>query len=110
MSAAEKLSLEGDWLTEEEAALYCRVSLSQFKVKVQDYGIAPRRFMGKKVYEKAALYAAIHGAEAWRGSRCIGATGALTSTGARAANDSAAPLANLRPVRLRRSAPRRKPN
>jgi len=56
-----------DWLTEPEAALYCCVSVSQFKKHAADYGLLPRNFMGKKLYEKAALYRAIAEAPPWGG-------------------------------------------
>lgn len=61
-----KISLAGkDWLTEPEAAFYCGVSDTQFKKHAPSYGLAPRNFMGKKLYEKAELYRAIHGARLW---------------------------------------------
>jgi len=64
MGAAEQRDLSGkDWLTVEEAAFYCGVSNSQFRKNALNYGLMPRRFMGKQLYEKAALYAAIQGAE-----------------------------------------------
>lgn len=108
MSAAEKLTLEGDWLTEEEAALYCRVSLTQFKKYVHDYAIMPRRFMGKKVYEKAALYAAIYESELWQRSRSTGAMAPPISIGARAPNGSAAASERSISERLRRYEERRR--
>ncbi|WP_243897984.1 hypothetical protein [Stenotrophomonas maltophilia] len=39
-----------------EAVHYYGVSRSQFDSNIADYGIEPRNFMGKKLYEKAALY------------------------------------------------------
>ncbi|WP_401740966.1 hypothetical protein [Stenotrophomonas geniculata] len=61
-----RIDLSGkDWLTAEEAAHYCGVSVSQFKAKAREYDLDPREFMGKKLYEKAALYQAIFGAKAW---------------------------------------------
>lgn len=60
MGAAEKLDLSGkDWLTVEEAAHYCGVSNSQFRKTALNYGVTPRRVMGKQLYEKTALCAAI---------------------------------------------------
>lgn len=56
-----------DWLTEPEAALYCCVSMSQFRTHASDYGLTPKSFMGKKLYEKAALYRAIADAPPWGG-------------------------------------------
>lgn len=54
-----------DWLTVEEAAHYCGVSRSQFDSRAAGCGIEPRNFMGKKLYEKAALYRAIYDATPW---------------------------------------------
>jgi len=44
-----------DWLTVDEAAHYCGVSISQFKTKAREYDLDPREFMGKKLYEKSVL-------------------------------------------------------
>ncbi|MBE5272203.1 hypothetical protein [Stenotrophomonas sp. B2] len=54
-----------DWLTADEAAHYCGVSVSQFNAHAHEYDLDPRKFMGKKLYAKAALYQAIYGAKAW---------------------------------------------
>ncbi|HIE5355880.1 TPA: hypothetical protein ACXNP2_002491 [Stenotrophomonas maltophilia] len=54
-----------DWLTADEAAHYCGVSVSQFNARAHEYDLDPRKFMGKKLYAKAALYQAIYGAKAW---------------------------------------------
>lgn len=54
-----------DWLTADEAAHYCGVSVSQFNARAHEYDLDPRKFMGKKLYAKAALYRAIYGAKAW---------------------------------------------
>lgn len=63
---SKKINIEGkDWLTIEEAAFYCRVSRSHFEAHAGDYNLVPRNFMGKKLYEKAELYRAIHGARLW---------------------------------------------
>lgn len=63
---SKKINIEGkDWLTIEEAAFYCRVSRSHFLAHADDYELVPRNFMGKKLYEKAELYRAIHGARLW---------------------------------------------
>lgn len=60
------INLSGkDWLTVEEASLYCGVSRSQFDARAAEYGIEPRNFMGKKLYEKAALHRAIYDARPW---------------------------------------------
>lgn len=61
-----RIDLSGkDWLTAEEAAHYCGVSVSQFNARAHEYDLDPRKFMGKKLYEKSALYQAIYGAKAW---------------------------------------------
>lgn len=54
-----------DWLTVEEAAHYCGVSVSQFNARAHEYDLDPRKFMGKKLYAKTALHQAIYGAKAW---------------------------------------------
>jgi hypothetical protein len=41
------------------------VSISQFKTKAHEYDLDPHEFMGKKLYEKSALYRAIYFAKAW---------------------------------------------
>ncbi len=51
-----------DWLTADEAAFYCGVSVAQFNAKAPECGLEPRNFMGKKLYEKAGLHRAIHAA------------------------------------------------
>lgn len=50
-----------DWLTVDEAACYRGVSASQFNARAHEYELEPRNFMGKKLYEKAALYQTIYG-------------------------------------------------
>ena len=56
----QEINLAGkDYFTEREAAAYACVSPSQFRAKAKDYGIHPVRFMGKKVYRKADIQAAI---------------------------------------------------
>jgi len=61
-----RVDLSGkDWLTVDEAAHYCGVSVSQFNARAHEYDLHPRKFMGKKLYEKSALYQAIYGAKAW---------------------------------------------
>jgi hypothetical protein len=110
MGAAEKIDLAGkDWLTVEEAAHYCGVSDSQFRKNANAYGLVAKRFMGKQLYAKSDLYAAINGAESWlTSSPSIGEVRAHTSIGARAVNDSGGASANLQPVRLRKFVPRKK--
>lgn len=67
-SAVKLINILGkDYLTEEEAAYYACVSPSQFRAKSADYGIIPlRRWMGRTVYRKSDIQAAIE-AE-WRRS------------------------------------------
>ena len=111
MGAAEDLNLSGrDWLTVEEAAIYCGVSSRQFRRNALKYGLKPRKFMGKQLYEKAALYAAIQGAEEWQRYGSTGEESEPTSTGRKAGPVSAGPLANLMSVRQRPYVPRKKPN
>ncbi len=63
---ARTLHLEGkDWFTESEAAEYCGVALSTFREGYRSLGIVPRRFMGKKLYSRADLFAAIDKSPAW---------------------------------------------
>lgn len=107
MSAAEKLNIEGkDWLTVNEAAHYCGVSSRQFREHALACGLQPKRFMGKQLYEKAALYAAISEAEPWQPS--TGAANAPISTGAKMGGSVASPLGRLTPERRRKFVPRKK--
>lgn len=111
MGAAERIDLSGkDWLTVIEAAHYCGVSPSQFRSHAMAYGLSPKRFMGKQLYEKAALYSAIKGANEWQESGSTGAETPPISIGSKAGSASGAHLGNLRPVRLRKHVPRKKPN
>lgn len=60
MSDKELINLLGkDYLTVIEAAHYAGVSVAQFNRHRKAYGITPRRFMGKVLYRKADLQAAI---------------------------------------------------
>jgi len=52
-----------DFLTEQEAAHYSCVSLSQFKKMYKVIGIKHGNFMGKKVYRKSDIQNAMN--EAW---------------------------------------------
>ncbi|MNC27985.1 hypothetical protein D3C75_761750 [compost metagenome] len=102
MGAAEKLDIVGkDWLTVEEAAHYCGVSRSQFDSNIADYGIEPRNFMGKKLYEKAALYSAIYGSRQWSRSQSSDGTAPRTSTGGKAASEAVSPFVASAHARLR---------
>ncbi len=87
-----------DWLTVDEAAFYCGVSISQFKAHEMDYGLSPRRFMGKKLYERSALYDAISRSVQWRSESLVPVS----------SNSPLAPYKNLDAVRRRPYKPRRK--
>ncbi|OOZ75332.1 hypothetical protein BOW50_12190 [Solemya velum gill symbiont] len=52
-----------DYLKAEEAAVYACVSSSQFRAKAKEYGIYPIQFMGKKVYRKVDIQAAIEASQ-----------------------------------------------
>lgn len=69
MGAAEDLNIAGkDWLTEQEAAHYCGVSLPHFRNGYHQLGISPVRFLGKKLYSKAELYQVIANSDPWQQS------------------------------------------
>ena len=69
MRDVSEFSLAGkDWFTTAEAAFYCGVSESQFRKHALAYGLIHRDFMGKQLYEKAALYRAIDASEPWHNS------------------------------------------
>jgi len=69
MSDASKINLSGkDWLTVIEAAHYCGVSDSQFRRHAEDYGLIPRRFMGKQLYSRSELFDAIDRSRPWNDS------------------------------------------
>ena len=53
------------WLTVLAAAHYCGVHEDTFAKRANEYGLHPRNFMGKKLYERAELYRAIHQAPLW---------------------------------------------
>ncbi|WP_448098142.1 hypothetical protein [Luteibacter yeojuensis] len=62
----KELNLAGkDWFTEDEAAHYCGVSISQFKAHYEELGISPRRFMGKKLYAREELSSVISRSDPW---------------------------------------------
>lgn len=54
-----------DWFKEDEAAHYCGVSLRQFQTHYQSLGIAPKRFMGRKLFAREELYTAISRSDPW---------------------------------------------
>jgi hypothetical protein len=109
MGAAEKIDLSGkDWLTVPEAAFYCGVSEDHFRRKATAYGLVPRNFMGKQLYEKAALYAAIHGAKQWSASPSTGVVSLPTSIGALASNGIESPSVRSALEKLKRYEQRKK--
>ena len=66
MTVDKQFNIAGkDWLTAPEAAHYCGVSEDHFRRRATEYGLVPRNFMGKQLYEKAALYAAIDASAPW---------------------------------------------
>ena len=82
------LDLRGkDYLTANEAAHYACVSLSQFQRKAGEYGLAPFRWMGKLVYRKADIQAAME--NEWRRYTSGGNPG--ISSGRKAGNVTALP-------------------
>ena len=109
MGAAERLHLEGkDWFREVEAAEYCGVSLSQFREGVRELGIPAKRAFGRKLYSRANLYQAIDSSPEWQSSTSAAHPG--ISHGPRMASSGDALSDRLRPVPLRKSAPRRRPS
>ena len=107
--SAKTIRLEGkDWFTEIEAAAYCGVSESQFRSGYRALGLTPKRVMGKKLYSRAALYAAIDRCPEWQPSTNAANPG--ISVVRKVATNSADPSARLKPVRLREYAPRKKPS
>lgn len=88
MSDAAKIRLEGkDWFREVEAAEYCGVSPAQFREGARDAGISARRFLGRKLYSRADLFAAIAASPEWQPSTSAANPG--TSRGPRMAGNGA---------------------
>lgn len=114
MSAAEQLhfiNINGkDWLTVEEAAFYCGVSLAQFNAKAPEYGLTPRNYMGKKLYERSDLYKSIYGTKQWQRSPSTGGTVSPISTGARMGGEPGSLLGGSAAEKLRRYEQRKKRN
>lgn len=88
-----------DWLTVGEASHYCGVSESNFRKHATDYGLEPRRFMGKQLYEKAAVYRSISDAKEWAPRRLTGPASETTSP------EMAAAVAKLARYEKRRGRP-----
>ena len=62
MTVEHEFYLSGkDYLTEHEAAHYCCVSYSHFREKRLERGIPMIQFMGKRIYRRSDLEAAIEG-------------------------------------------------
>jgi len=114
VAAAEKIqhiNINGkDWLTVEEAAFYCGVSLAQFNAKAPEYGLAPRNYMGKKLYERSDLYKSIYGAKQWQRSQSTGGTVSPISTGARVVREVESPSVASAHERLRKFDQRKRRN
>ena len=109
MSEQAKILLAGkDWFTEIEAAAYCGVAESTFRAGYRSLGLHPKRVLGKKLYSRSDLYAAIAACPEWQPSTNAASPG--TSVGRKVANNTADPSARLKPVRLREYAPRKRPN
>lgn len=88
-----------DWLTVGEASHYCGVSESNFRKHATAYGLEPRRFMGKQLYEKAAVYRSISDAKEWTPRRLTGPATEATSP------EVAAAMAKLARYEKRRERP-----
>ena len=106
MTKADLNLLGKDYLTREEAAHYCCVSLSQFETQHRCYGLLPFRFMGRVVFRKVDIQAAME--SQWQrytesGSAFAGIAGPSTTTLLDAVTD-------LPSVRSRRQRPRRDVN
>lgn len=57
MGPAEDFNIAGkDWLTKQEAAHYCGVSLRQVQTNAKELPISHRRFLDRKVYAKVELF------------------------------------------------------
>jgi hypothetical protein len=62
MKDRQKLNLLGkEYLTLDEASHYAGVSERQFRAKREEYGIFPIIFMGKVLYRRSDIAAAIEG-------------------------------------------------
>lgn len=109
MSLAEPLNLAGkDWFKVTKAAHYCGAAESQFRENALVYGLAPRRFMGKQLYKKSALHAAINGAPQWQQSHSTGMATAPISIGDRPANVTGSPSAASALMKLKKYEQRKK--
>lgn len=90
-----------DWLTEAEAASYCRVSLTTFRAGYEQLGVVARRAFGRKLYAREELRSAISNSPAWNPLL-------ETAHNGRPRVMANPLLANLRPERLRPYKPRKK--
>src|SRR5258706_2837302 len=78
MGAADLNILGKDYLTQEEAAHYCCMSLRQFQEVSAGYGIRCGRFGGKLLYRRADLQGAIE--REWRAYEKLTAPTSSTGT------------------------------
>lgn len=88
-----------EWLTVGEASHYCGVSESNFRKHATAYGLEPRRFMGKQLYEKAAIYRSITDVKEWTPRKLTGPAIEATSP------EMAAAMAKLARYEKRRGRP-----
>ena len=102
MGAAETLPVP-DWMTEDEAAEYCRCSKWAFR-KMR---LPANNSGGRKVYHRATLDACLL-SRPWQPS--TNAATPITSTGGRTARSFAGLSERLTDARLRPYAPRKKQN
>lgn len=104
---AKPILLEGkDWFREDEAAEYCGVAVSTFRAGIRALGVEARRAFGRKLYCRADLYSALASCPAWQPSTRAENPG--ISVGPRTAGTSGDLSARLRPVPLRKYAPRKR--
>lgn len=95
-----------DWLDASEAAFYCCVSEDHFRRNASSYGLHPRKFMGKQVYEKAELYRAIYQSQQWQRSPSTGVAVSPTAIGLMDLGLSPSPAVEEALRRLRRHSER----
>ncbi|MDR7192713.1 hypothetical protein J2W68_001429 [Luteimonas terrae] len=101
-SMASTARCPSDWMTEAEAAAYCRVSVSAFRAGYMQLGVVARSAFGRKLYSRDDLHRAIANSPAWGGQSEPSHSGLVRA--------SIHPLlTNLRPERQRPYKPRKKP-
>lgn len=102
MGAAEKRP-DTPWLTEQEAALYCRCSLWSFR----QMNLPAQNSGGRKVYHRTTLDASIH-ARTWQRSTPAAEPGTSTSVSTGGRSDIRSKLQSAK--RLRPFVPRKRQN